>query len=113
MSKSNVLRKTADSYEEGRLLTILGPPELLKLFNTHLQNDDVQDFDIRWDQALLVAMYEQENVRNNEPPSYSRLKTRIARRQIDQTMTTRNFRARNETVERGTETKSQKGEKRV
>ena len=35
--------------------------ELLKqyrdsdLFNVRLQNDDVQDFDVRWDQALLPA----------------------------------------------------------
>ena len=30
----------------------------------------------------VFAVYEQKNVRNNEPPNYSRLKT-IARRQID------------------------------
>ena len=68
------------------------------LFNVRLQNVNVQDFDTRWDQALLAAsdihtelivddlfksklqdsgqrqtvwtMYEQENVRNNEPPNY-------------------------------------------
>ena len=28
---------------------------LSDLFQTHLQNDDVQDFDTRWDQALLAA----------------------------------------------------------
>ena len=27
--------------------------ELSDLFTTRLQNDDVQDFDVRWDQALL------------------------------------------------------------
>ena len=54
-----------------------------------------------------LALYEQENVRNNEKPSYSRLKT-SARRHIDQTMRTRNFRARNERVESEAETKSQK-----
>ena len=37
------------------------PPELMKLykvsdlFRKRLQNDDVQDFDVRWDQALLSA----------------------------------------------------------
>ena len=46
-------------------------------------------------------MYEQENVRNNEQPNYSRLKT-IVRRHFAQTMRTRNFRARSEIVERGT-----------
>ena len=107
-------------------------------FNIHLQNDDVQDFDTRWDQALLaaseiptgmvlegfyksklpdsvqlqtvLAMYERENVRNNEPPNCSRLKTMV-RRHIDQTMRTRNFRALSEIVERGAVTKSQKREK--
>ena len=53
-------------------------------------------------------MYERENVRNNEPTSYSRLKTT---RHIDQTRRTRNFRVRNEVVERGGVTKSQKGRK--
>ena len=58
----------------------------------------------------LLAMCEQENVRNNEPPNYSRLKTAVGRH-VDQTMRTRNFRARNEIVERGTVTKSRNGRK--
>ena len=58
----------------------------------------------------VLAMYEQENVRNNEPPNCSRLKTMV-RRQIDQTMRTRNFRALSEIVERGAVTKSQIGRK--
>ena len=114
---------------------VQGPSDL---FRKRSQDDDVQDFDTRWDQALLaaseipagsvlesfyksklqdsvqlhavLATYEQENVRNNEPPNYSRLKT-ISRRHLDQTMRTRNFRARNEIVETGTVTKSQKGRK--
>ena len=100
---------------------------LSDLFNIRLQNDDVLDFDTRWDQPLSeglyksklqdsvqlqtgLATYEQENVRNTEPPNYSRLKT-LVRRHIDQTMRTRNFRARNEIVKRGAVTKSQKREK--
>ena len=110
------------------------------LFNVRLQHDDVQDFDTRWDQALLsaseiptemvleglyksklqdsvqlqivLALYEQEIVRNNEQPNYSALKTTV-RRHIDQTMRTRNFRTRNEIVERGAVTKSKKGRKAV
>ena len=58
----------------------------------------------------LLALYDQETVRNNGQPSYSRLKTSV-RLDIDQTMTTRNFRVRNEVVERGAETNSQKGKK--
>ena len=78
---------------------VQGPPDL---FNIRLQNDDVPDFDTRWDQAPLaaseiptemvpvgsykskklqdsvqlqavLALHEQENARNNEQPSYSRL----------------------------------------
>ena len=106
---------------------------LSDLFNVRSQNDDVEDFDTRWDQALLavsgiptemvleglhksklqdstqrptvLAMYEQENVRNNGRPNYSSLKT-LLRRHVDQTMRTRNFRAPNEVVERGAVTKS-------
>ena len=59
---------------------------------------------------LYFAMYEQENVRNNEPPNYSRLKS-LVRRHMDQTMRARNFRARNEIVGGGAVTKSQKGRK--
>ena len=114
--------------------------DLSDLFNVRLQNDDVQDFDTRWDQALLsasevptemvleglyksklqdsvqrqttLAMYEKEKNRNNEQPNYSRLKIAV-RRHIDQQMRTRNFRARNEIVERGAVTKRPKGRKAV
>ena len=111
---------------------------LSTLFARSLQNDDVQDFDVRWDEALLsaseiptemileglyksklqnsvqlltvLALYDQETVRNNGQPSYSRLKTSV-KLHIDQMMRTRNFRARNEVVERGSVTKSQKQRK--
>ena len=59
---------------------------------------------------LSFRLYGQENVRNNAPPNYSRLKTTV-RRLLGQTIRTRNFRALNEIVERGTETKSQQGRK--
>ena len=52
----------------------------------------------------LVALYDQETVRNSGQPSYSRLKTSV-RLHIDQTMRTRNSRERNEIVERGAVTK--------
>ena len=106
---------------------------LSDLFRIRLQKDDVQDFDTRWDQASLSAIeiptemvleglyksklhdsvqlqtvltvYEQENIRNNGQTSCSRLKTAV-RRHIGQVMRTRNFRALNEIVERGTVTKS-------
>ena len=86
---------------------------LSDLFNIRLQNDDVQDFDTRWDQAQSISrkrntygngpggfvqvkitgfcsasdcigFVEQENIRNNEQPSFSRLKT-LVRRHVDQT----------------------------
>ena len=107
------------------------------LFNFRLQNDDVQDFDTRWEQALLsaseiptelvleglfkskvldsvqlqtvLALYEQENIRNIEQPNCARLKTSV-RRHIDQTMRTRNLRVRNEVVERSNQ-EQKKGRK--
>ena len=117
-------------------------PELMKryndsqiLFSMRLQNDDVEDFDVRWDQALLsasgmpsevileglytsklqdsvqlqtvLALYDQETVRNNGQTSYLRLKTSV-KLHIDQMMRTRNIRVRSEVVERGAVTKSQK-----
>ena len=78
---------------------------LSDLYNIQLLNDDVQDFDTRWDQALLaasemptemvlessyksklqdpvqlqtaLALYEQEDIRNDGQQSYSRLKTSV------------------------------------
>ena len=103
-----------------------------------LQNDDVQDFDVRRDQALLsvsempsnvvleglyksesqnsaqlqtvLALYDQETARNNGQPSYPRSKTSV-KLHIDRMMRTRNFWVRNDVVERGSVTKSQKGKK--
>ena len=113
---------------------------LSDLYNVRLQNDDVQDFDTRWDQAPLsssgvptemvleglyksklqdsaqlqtiLAVYEQEIIRNNEQPNYSRFKIAV-RRHIDEQMRTRNFRAQNEIVETGAVTKRPKGRKAV
>ena len=73
---------------------------LADLFTMCLQNDDVQDFDVRWDRALLtvsemvtdaileglyksklqdsvqlrtvMALYDQEVARNNGTPNYQR-----------------------------------------
>ena len=46
----------------------------------------------------VMALCEQENIRNNEQPSCSRLKTTVTRH-IDQMVRTRNFKARNERIE--------------
>ena len=55
VSKSNALRNTADSYEGGKLLTlsmsIFVPLELVMLYKV----SQIQDFDVRWDEALLSA----------------------------------------------------------
>ena len=65
MSKSNVLNKKTDSCK-GEIACIIeenfratGAKEAVQglsdLFKKRLHNDDVQDFDTRWDQALLAA----------------------------------------------------------
>ena len=91
------------------------------LFNICLQNDDVQDFDTRWDQIpsgtseiphlkvleglyktklqdseqlqTAPAMYNQEWNRDRATPSYQRLRTVV--KHIDQMIKTRNFKAQN------------------
>ena len=102
-----IVTRKADCSHDLRTFRSTGAYEAVQgpsdLFNIRSQNDDVQDFDTRWDHAPLAAseiptemvleglyksklqdvvqlqtvlvMYEQENVRNNEPPNYSRLKT--------------------------------------
>ena len=92
-----------------------------------------EESDVRWDHALssaseiptemildvlyksklqdsvqvqtVLALYDQEIVRNNGQPSYSRLKTSV-RLHIDQATRIRNFRVQNEVVEIGAVTKS-------
>ena len=109
---------------------------LADLFTMCLQNDDVQDFDVRWDRALLtvsemltdaileglymsklqnsvqlrtvMALYDQEVARNNGTPNYQRSKTAV-KLHNDQMVRNRNFRVRNDVVERESVTKSQKG----
>ena len=56
----------------------------------------------------VLALYDQETVRNNGQTSYLRLKTSV-KFYIDLMMRTRNFRVRNDVVERRSVTKSQKG----
>ena len=111
---------------------------LSDFFTIGLQNDDVQDFDVLWDQALLsasempsdviveglykskvqdsvqlqtvLALYDHETARHKGTPNYQQLTTAV-KLHIDQMMRTRNFRVRNEVVKRGSVTKSQKGKK--
>ena len=106
------------------------------LLTISLQNDDVQDFDVRWDHALfsvrevpsdvileglytsklqnsaqlqtVLALYDQETARNKGKPNCSQLMTAV-KLHIDQMMRTRNFMVRSDVVERGSVTKSQKG----
>ena len=112
-------------------------PGLSDLLNNCSQGDDIQDFDTRWDQALLTAseiarvnvfeglykmkkrgsvqlqtvlvMYDPEMDRDRAMPSNQRLKT-LARRH-DQMIWTRNFSARNQRIETGVLVTSQKGRK--
>ena len=74
---------------------------LADLFTKSLQNDDVQDFAVRWDHALLTA---------SETPNCQQLKTAV-KVHNDQMMRNRNFRVRNDVVERGSVAKSQEGNK--
>ena len=111
---------------------------LVDLASLTLQDDDIQDFDVRWDHSLLsvsempsdpileglymskiqsstqlrtvMSLYDQEVARNNGTPNYQLLKTAV-KLHIDQMNRNRNFKARNHAVERGSVTKSQKGNK--
>ena len=99
-----------------------------------LQNDDVQDFDVRWDHALLsvsevppdptleglhksklqnstqlrtvMVLYDQEIARNSGTPNYQQLKTAV-KLHIEQMMRNLNFKARNDVVEGVSVAKSQ------
>ena len=109
---------------------------LADLVSMTLQTDDVQDFDVRWDHALstvsempsraileglyksklqnyvqlqtVLALFDQDVARNSGTPQ--QLKTAV-RLHIDQMMRNRNFRIRNDVLDRGSVTKSHKGNK--
>ena len=106
---------------------------LSTLFAISLQNDDLQDFDVRSGHVLLsviempsdvileglyksklgnyvrlrtvMALYDQETMRTKEPNH--QLKTAV-KLHIDHMMRTRNIRVQSDVVERGSLTKSQK-----
>ena len=108
---------------------------LADLVSMTLQNDDVQDFDVRWDLARLsvsevpsdpileglcksklqnssqrrtvMALSDQEVARNNGTPNDQQLKTAV-KLHTDRMMKNGNFRARSDVVERGSVTKSHK-----
>ena len=108
------------------------------MFTISLQNDDVQDFDAIWDQAQIsvsempsdgileglyksklqnsvlrtvMTLYDQESARNNGTPNYQQLKTSV-KLHTDQMMRTRNFKVRNDVVERGPVTPRVKKERK-
>ena len=56
----------------------------------------------------VMALYDQEVARNNGTPNDQQLKTAV-KLHTDQMMRNRNFRARNDVVERGSVTKNHKG----
>ena len=112
--------RTTGSYDE-----IQG---LSGLFNIRLENDDIQDFDQRWDQALLsasdlpsnkiveslyisklqnssqiqsiMALYNQEIIRGGGQRDKNRV-TMCKRSYIEQAQRSKNFRIQNEITERG------------
>ena len=60
---------------------------------------------------IVLSLYDQETARNKgKPNSSSQLKTAV-KFHIEQMMRTRNFRVRNDVVDGGSVTKSQKGKK--
>ena len=77
-------------------------PDLEGLYKSKLQNSAQL--------GTVMALYVQEVVRNSGTPNYQQLKT-AAKLQIDRMMRNRNFKARNDVVERCSVTKSQKGNK--
>ena len=118
MSRSTALKNTTASYEGDKIAHMIcerfraaGACEAVQglsdLFNIRLQSDDVQDFDVRWDQALLSASEMPSDV-ILEGLYKSKKQHSVQLHTVDQPMRTRNFRVRNEVVERGSVTKSQK-----
>ena len=115
-----------------------GVQGLSDLFSIRLHNNNIQDFDPRWEQAILstsdprsdkileglhksklqdstqlqaiLAPYNQETIQSGGEPDCHRLR-KYVKLHIDQTLKNKNFKFQNETVERGAVTKCYKGNK--
>ena len=113
--------------------TVLDNADLISI---NLRNDNIQDFDTRWDEILLsmtkippddvleslckliiresdqlkpvLELYDMEIHQKISMPNYQRLKT-IVKRSTDQKLRLRNFDARHEKIEIGAVVKSRKG----
>ena len=77
-------------------------PILKGLYKSKLQNSAQL--------RIMMALYDQDVARNNGTPNYQQLKTAV-KLHYDQMMRTRNFRAGSDVVERGSVTKTQRGNK--
>ena len=108
------------------------------MFSIRLNNDDTQDFDLRWEQAIfsisnppadqilgslyksksqdslqlqtVLSLYNQDLIRRGGEPDYNRLRLCV-KLHIDDTLRNKNFKIQNEMVERGVTSKSHKEEK--
>ena len=108
------------------------------LFTITLRNDDVQDFDTRWDEILLsmtkipqddvleslyklrtresdhsktvLELYDMEIHQKISTPNYQTLKTMV-KRSIDQKLRLQNFDARNERIETGSGVTNRRGQR--
>ena len=110
------------------------------LFSIGLRNDDVQDFDTRWDEILLsmtkippgdvleslyklriresdqlktvLELYDMEIHQKTSMPDYQQLKTMV-KRSIDQKRRLRNFEANNDRSETGAVVRNRRGQRGV
>ena len=117
----------------GALDTVL---DFADLFSITLRNDNVQEFDTRWDEFLLpttkipsddileslyklriresdqlktvLELYDMEIHQKISMPNHQKLKTMV-KRSIDQKLRSRNFDARHEKIETGAVVKSRRG----
>ena len=132
-------RKT-DRLHDLRLLPVTGAHDTVldyaDLFTITLRNDDVQEFDTRWDEILLsmtkippddvleslyklrtresdqlktvLELYDMEIHQKISMPDHQKLKTMV-KRSIDQKLRLRNFDARNERIETGAVVTNRRG----
>ena len=92
------------------------------LFTIGLRNDDIQEFDSKWDDKLIIReseklknvleLYDLEIHQKKLGPDYHRLKTMV-KRSIEQNLRNKNFGARNGNYERNAVDKNQGTKQRV
>ena len=136
MGRMKVSHTSEDRQNQGTIPMLTFATKAVRLFSVTLHDDNIQEFDTRWNEVLLsmsktpsddileslyklrirgsaqlkivLELYDIEIHQILSMPNYQKLKT-MEKRRINQKLRLRNFGARHERIEAGAVVKNRKG----